>query len=77
MINNNVFVECVLPSGRKAIHSKWVYKRKRDKEGAIERYKVRLMAQGFSQVEGIDYNETYSPVARLTSIQFILLYLLY
>ena len=72
MLENSVFIECVLPSGRRAIHSKWVYKRKRDKNGAIERYKMRLVAQGFSQVEGFDYNETYSPVARFTSIRFIL-----
>ena len=58
MLENSVFIECVLPSGRRAIHSKWVYKRKRDKNGAIERYKMRLVAQGFSQVEGFDYNET-------------------
>ena len=72
MINNRVFEECVLPRGRKAIRSRWVYKRKRDKEGIVERYKARLVAQGFSQVEGFDYNETYSPVARFTSIRFIL-----
>ena len=72
LISNKVFEECRLPKGRKAIRSKWIYKRKRDKEGATERYKARLVAQGFSQVEGFDYNETYSPVARFTSIRFIL-----
>ena len=66
MMSNEVF------EGRKAIRSRWVYKRKRDKEGAIDRYKVRLVAQGFSQVKGFDYNETYSPVARFTSIRFLL-----
>ena len=72
MMSNEVFEECYLPPGRKAIRYRWVYKRKRDKEGAIDRYKVRLVAQGFSQVEGFDNNETYSPVARFTSIRFLL-----
>ena len=40
MINNKVFGECLLPKGRKAIRSKWIYKRKRDKEGDVEKYKV-------------------------------------
>ena len=69
---NNVFAECDLPKGRKTVKTKWIYKKKLNKFGAVERYKARLVGQGFTQVEGIDFNETYSPVARFTSIRLVL-----
>ena len=50
------------PIGRKVIGCKWVFKTKLDAEGQIERYKARLVAQGFSQIPGIDFNETFVPV---------------
>ena len=56
-----------LPTGRKAIKCRWVYVIKSD-----GRYKARLVAKGFSQVYGIDYEETFSPVARWESIRFML-----
>ena len=68
LLENDVFREVVLPKERKAIRCKWIYKRKRNALGEVERYKDRLVAQGFSQIEELDYNETYSPVARFTSI---------
>ena len=52
--------------------TKWIYKKKIDKHGRVDRYKARLVAQGFTQVEGIDYSKTYSPVARFTSIRIVL-----
>jgi hypothetical protein len=61
-----------LPSGRKAIGCKWVFKRKKDAEGNVARYKARLCAKVFSQVHGIDYNETFSPVAKLQAIRTVL-----
>ncbi|KAM1732083.1 hypothetical protein ACFX11_017881 [Malus domestica] len=61
-----------LPSNREVIGSKWVYKIKRNSDGTISKYKARLMAQGFSQNEGLDYSETFSPVVRHTTVRIIL-----
>jgi hypothetical protein len=55
------------PSGANIIGSKWVFKAKKDAAGNIACYKVRLVTQGFSQIGGVDYNDTYAPVARLAS----------
>lgn len=62
----------VLLEGRKAIGSKWVYKIKRDGNDQVERYRARLMVKGYAQKEGIDFNEIFSPVVRLTTIIIVL-----
>jgi hypothetical protein len=61
-----------LPTGRKPIGSKWVFKKKLNAEGKVEKYKARLVAKGYSQVEGIDFGEIFSPVTKLTSIRLLL-----
>ena len=63
----NVWEEQALPTGRKAVGCRWVFAIKKDNEGNIIRYKARLVAQGFAQIEGIDFSETYSPVARMNT----------
>ncbi|KAE8241390.1 hypothetical protein A4X13_0g7436 [Tilletia indica] len=61
-----------LPPDRKAIGSRWVYKLKLDENGNAARWKARLVAQGFTQVEGIDFTETFAPVARLDTLRVLL-----
>ena len=59
---------------RNVIGTKWIFKNKQDENGIVIRNKARLVAQGFSQVKGVDYGETFAPVARLESIRILLAY---
>ena len=57
---------------KSVVTSKWIYKIKHAADGSIEKYKARFMARGFSQKEGIDYEEIFAPIARYTSIRSLL-----
>ena len=66
---NGVWELTTLPPGKKAISCKWVYKVKTNSDGSIERYKARLVARGFDQKFGSDYDETFCPVIRMESLR--------
>ncbi|GJS53922.1 retrovirus-related pol polyprotein from transposon TNT 1-94 [Tanacetum coccineum] len=71
-IENDVWELVPHPKSTTIIGTKWVYRNKLDKNGVISRNKARLVAQGYNQQEGIDYNETYAHIARLESIRILL-----
>ncbi|KAL0442104.1 UNVERIFIED_CONTAM: Retrovirus-related Pol polyprotein from transposon TNT 1-94 [Sesamum radiatum] len=72
MAFNEVWDRVELPDGFKAIGCKWVFKTKKDSIGNIERYKARLVAKEFTQREGIDYTETFSPIFKKNSLHTIM-----
>jgi len=72
ILKNDVWDIVPRPEGKSVVSSKWIYKIKHAVAGGIEKYKARFMARGFSQKEGIDYDETFAPVARYTSIRTII-----
>ena len=72
MRSNQVWELVDLLKGHKAIKNKWILKIKHKTDGAIDKYKARLIAKGYTQQEGIDYKETFSPIMRFTSIHLIL-----
>ena len=72
LLENNTWDLVPPPENKNVIGSKWVYKVKRNADGSVERFKARLVAQGYSQSQGIDYVEVFAPVARYNSIRSLL-----
>lgn len=61
-----------LPNGKQAIDSKWVYQLKYKPSGEIERYKARVVAKGYTQMEGVDFHDSFAPVAKLVTVRTLL-----
>lgn len=72
LMKNHTWTLCDLPPNRKVISCKWVFKLKRKSNGEVSKYKARLVARGFSQEKGFDYNETYSPTAKLKTFRVLM-----
>lgn len=69
---NKTWVLTDLPPGRKTISLKWVYKLKKNTDGEIVKYKTRIIARGFVQKKGIDFEEVFAPVLRLETVRLLL-----
>ena len=72
MYENKVWTLVDLPDDRRAIENKWIFKKKVDADGNVTVYKARLVAKGFRQVQGVDCDETFSPIAMLKSVRIML-----
>ncbi|GKB77751.1 retrotransposon protein, putative, ty1-copia subclass [Tanacetum coccineum] len=72
MIDNMVWVLVDLPPNCKTVGSKWIFKKKTDMDGIVHTYKARLVAKGYTQLYGVDYEETFSPVADIRAIRILI-----
>ena len=72
IMKNDVWNVVPRSTGKSVVTSRWLYKIKHAVDGSIEKYKARFVARGFTQKEGIDYDETFAPVARYTTIRTII-----
>jgi hypothetical protein len=61
-----------LPKGKKTVDCKWVFTVKKTPEGKVEKYKARLAAKGYNQTYGIDYDETFAPIAKVSTVRTLI-----
>jgi hypothetical protein len=72
IVRNDVWDVVLRPVGKSVVTYKWLYKTNIAAYGSVEKHKARFVAQGFSQIEGVDYDENFAPVVRYTSIRTII-----
>ena len=72
IMKNGVWEVVPRPEGKSVVTSRWLYKVKKAADGSVDKYKARFVARGFSQVEGVDYDETFAPVAIFSSIRAVI-----
>ena len=72
ILSINIWEVVPKPQGKSVVTSKWIYKVKFSAEGSVEKCKAIFVARGFSEKEGIDYDETFAPIARYNSIRVII-----
>ncbi|CAM8955051.1 unnamed protein product [Rhodiola kirilowii] len=70
--SNNTWTFTTLPNGKNPVGSKWFFRIKSRSDGTIERYKAHLVARGFTQEEGLDFNETFAPVVKMPTVRLVL-----
>ncbi|CAM8966020.1 unnamed protein product [Rhodiola kirilowii] len=71
-MGNNTWVLSDLPPGCKSLGSKWIFKKKMKVNGSVDKFKARLVIQGFRQKEDIDFFDTYAPVVRISTIRLLI-----
>src|SRR3954466_16327542 len=72
MYTNKVWTLVDIPEDHRAVENKWIFKKKTDADGNVSVYKAQLVAKGFRQIQGVEYEETFSPVAMIKYIQILL-----
>ena len=72
LLNSHTWTLTSLPSGAKVVGCKWLFKNKYNADGSFQRHKARLVTKGFSQTEGCDYNETYKPILKPSTLRVVL-----
>lgn len=74
LLENNTWILVIKPANKQLLDNKWCYVIKRNPNDTIERFKARLVTRGFRQIPGVDFNETYSPVVKYTSVRLLFAY---